>query len=259
MKCATYPYLPFPQSFQTTSKNAAFALIAKSPETATQLQQTYQQLFGSFTSVSTVTQAYASEDKLIYNEACSKTVSVTLDAVDSVLEQMATIEQYINLTIPKIEDGNNFGVTVQLAAIKVIQDAREKMEKVVGELHQYPSTRADALEKLKLLSKASTKSTTITVAESKGTDKEKGEIAVTSNSQNTETKLVESSNEIPEAKLRKEAITAVDVRFFTKAKAAYQLTLTSFLTIVDFMDKNKIKIGKPKGESGTRGYTGAMY
>jgi len=248
-----------PQPFQAASKAAALDLVRKSPETAAQLQQTYQQLFGTYTSVSAVTQAYSGEDKLVYNDDCNNTVSVTLDAADSVLEAMASMEQYVHLTVPKMEDGGNFGVGVQLAAAKVIQDARDKMEKSVEELYKYASTRADALEKLKLPSKSSTKSTTNTTSESKGQDKEKGETQSSSNSQSIETKATESSSECPETKLRQAAVVAVDARFYTKAKATFQLTITSFLTVADFLDKNKVKIEKPKGDGGSRGYSGSMY
>jgi len=158
-----------------------------------------------------------------------------------------------------MEDGGNFGVGVQLAAIKVIEDARTKLESAVDELFKYGSTRADSLEKVKLPSTSSTKSTTSSTSESKGQDKEKGATESSSTSQSTETKTTETSTESPEAKLRRAALTAVDVRFYTKAKAAFQLTITSFLTVADFLDKNKVKIEKPKGDGGSRNYSGSMY
>ena len=233
--------------------------MASSPEYATQLQQSYQQLFGTFTTVSAVTQAYASEDKLASNADCANCVSMTIDAADSVLQQMATMEQYIHLTVPSMEDGGNWGVGVQLAAVKVIQDSRTKMETAVDELYKYAATRADALEKLKLPSKTATKTMTSSTSESKGQDKEKGETGSTATSQNTETKTTESSNESPEASLRQAALTAVDVRYYTKAKATFQLTITTFLVVTDFLDKNRVKIEKPKGDSGARGFSGNMY
>lgn len=247
------------QSFQKASKDAALELVAKSPETAAQLQQTYQQLFGTYVTVSSVTQAYAGEDKVAYNADCDNVVSVTIDAADSVLQQMATMEQYIHLTVPKMEDGGNWGVGVQLAAVKVIQDARTKMETALDELYKFAATRADALEKLKLPSKSATKTTTSTTSESKGQDKEKGETGSSSTSQNTETKTTETTSESPETKLRIAALTAVDVLYYNKAKSAFQLTITSYLAAADFMDKNKEKIDKPKGDGGSRGYSGSMY
>ena len=248
------------QTVQQASKQAALDLIAKSPETAAQLQQTYGQLFGTHPTVSAVSLAYSAEDRfLVHNEDCSNAVAVTLDAADSVLQQMASIEQYIHLTVPKMEDGGNFGVGVQLAAIKVIQEFRTKMEASVEELFKYASTRAEALEKLKLPSKSTTKSTTVTTSESKGQDKEKGETGSSSSKTDSETKTTESTSESPETRLRKAAVVAVDTRYYTKAKSTFQLAITSFLATVDFMDKNKVKIEKPKGDNGSRGYSGSMY
>lgn len=183
---------------------------------------------------------------------------MTIDAADSVLQQMATMEQYIHLTVPKMEDGGNWGVGVQLAAVKIIQDSRTKMEAAVDELYKYAATRADALEKLKLPSKTATKTMTSSSSESKGQDKEKGETGSTATSQNTETKTTESSSESPEASLRQAALTAVDVRYYTKAKATFQLTITTFLAVTDFMDKNRVKIEKPRSDDGSRG-SGNMY
>ena len=248
-----------PQPFQTASQEAALALVSSSPEFANQLQQSYQQLFGAFTTVSAVSQSYTGDDKLALNTDCANIVATTIDASDAVLQKMATIEQYIHLTVPRMEDGGNWGVGVQLAAIKIIQDARTKMDASVDELYKYAATRADALEKLKLPSKSATKTTTSSTSESKGQDKEKGETGTTTSSENTETKTTETSSESPEANLRRAALTAVDVRYYTKAKATFQLTITTFLAVVDFVDKNQLKIKKPQGESGVRGYSNTMY
>jgi len=51
---------------------------------------------------------------------------------------------------------------------------------------------------------------------------------------------------------------AVDVLFYSKAKTAMETALTAYTTTIDFLDKNKEKIEKPKGSAGRSGYS-SMY
>lgn len=250
------------QSFQQASKAAALEIISKSPETIQQLQQTYAQHFPAQNTVSAVTAAFsaAADDKcLLQNAACGAAVAATLDAADHVLTACATLDRYIQLTVPKMEDGGNFGVGIQLAACKVIADQVEKLEKGVEELSKYAATRADALEKCKLPGTTTTKSTTAASSESAGTDAEKGATKSSNQSQSTEEKTVESVTTAVEAGLRQQAVVAVDVRFYTRAKATLAATVTALLVVVDFADKNQVKIAAPKGDGGSRNYSGSMY
>lgn len=210
-------------------------------------------------SVSAVTAAFSAESLLPQNDTCAGAVAATLDAADQVLTALATLEQYIQLTVPKMEDGGNFGVGVQLAALKVMADHVEKLDKNVEELAKYAATRADALEKCKLPGTTTTKSSTATTNESVGMDAEKGDTTSNSKSQSTEEKTVESVGTAAETLLRKQAVVAVDVRFYSKAKATFQAITTAFLVVADFLDKNQVKIENPRGNGGSRGYSGSMY
>jgi Proteasome activator pa28 beta subunit len=221
-----------------------------------QLEAAFNHHFPSQT-VSAITAAFASESLLLDNPSCQSAVAATLDAVDHVLTVCAALERYIQLAVPKVEDGGNFGVSIQLAAIKVITDQVEKLEKGSEELFKYASTRADALEKCKLAATTQTKSATTTVSESAGNDKEKGEIKSNSTTRSTEEKSVDTVSSTVESALRKQAVVAVDVRFFGKAKSTMTATILALLAVVDFMDKNKVKIAEPKGDSGSR--NGSMY
>lgn len=199
------------------------------------------------------------ESFLMKNDNCSAAITVTLDAIDYALQMIASIEQYVQLSIPKVEDGGNFGVSIQLAAIKVLNDQNEKLDKYMEDLLKYTSARADALEKCKLPSKVSTKTATMSTNESAGTDKEKGETATNNKSQSTEEKSIESMSDLMEGTLRKQAVIAVDVRYYQKAKYVLSAVITALLVVADFMDKNKAKIAAPKGEGSSRGYSGSMY
>merc|ERR1712187_1050937 len=94
---------------------------------------------------------------------------------------------------------------------------------------------------------------------SDGTDKEKGETKTTSKSSAKEEKTTATeTKETPGHLYRKKAVIECDVLYFAKARSLFQVALTGYLGILDFMDKNKEKIEKPKGSQGTGGYTG-MY
>jgi Proteasome activator pa28 beta subunit len=228
-----------------------------------QLEAVFNHHFPSQT-VSAITAAFAAENLLLDNPSCQSAVAATLDAVDHVLTVCAALERYIHLAVPKVEDGGNFGVSIQLAAIKVITDQVEKLEKGSEELFKYASTRADALEKCKLASTTQTKSATTTVSESAGNEPDKEtkinkETKSNSTTRSTEEKSVDTVSSMVESALRKQAVVAVDVRFFSKAKSTMTATILALLAVVDFMDKNKVKIAAPKGDSGSRSYHGSMY
>jgi hypothetical protein len=216
----------FIKNYQTTAKSAAHDLIAKSPVVLEALQTTFRQHF-PHSSVSAVTQLFTTNDNNS-NPQCEMAIAAALDASDSVLQALAILERYITLTVPKMEDGGNFGVSVQLNAIKVLADATKKIEDGTEELYKYASARADAMEKCKTHpSVSTTKTSTAVTTTSTGNDSEKGDTQNNANTQTNEEKTVESQTDTIEAAWRKQAVTMVDVRFYGKAKAVRTNTNTN--------------------------------
>jgi hypothetical protein len=77
------------------------------------LQVAYAENF-SYPSLSAASAAFSAIDvTTTSNSAVSKAVMTTLDAVDSMSQDAQTLDTFVNLHIPKMEDGNNFGVTVR--------------------------------------------------------------------------------------------------------------------------------------------------
>jgi len=211
----------------------------------------------TFESLSAAGTAFGTGDVSTPNEGLVKALTTTLDSLDLVIGQLMTMERFVMLTIPKMEDGNNFGVTVQLAALKHMKDERELLSKALEELSKYYSCRADAIEKCKLPTTNSTKTSVQcnSSGESKGGEKEG---KTTSTETKVEEKTTQVANEVAELAFRKQAIVAVDVLFYSKAKTAMETALTAYTTTIDFLDKNKEKIEKPKGSAGRSGYS-SMY
>jgi hypothetical protein len=244
------------QSFQVSLKAAAFAVVAKGPSDLASLQSMYQQHFPA-EPLSATQKKFAAGD-VTKNDAVASLVSATQDVTDSILEDMVRLEQYIHLTIPKMEDGNNFGVTVQLTALKQITDSKELMVKGLEELSKYASSRADALEKCKFPSQSTSTSTTKSQSDSQGNNTEKGDVKSTSTGTSKEEKMTETVTASPELEYRKLAVTAVDVSFYCKAKGLFQTALIGYMAALDFLEKNSDKIDKPKGAGGAGSYA-SMY
>jgi hypothetical protein len=233
---------------QESTKAAALAVVAKAPSDILTLQSTYQQYF-PVEPLSATQQKYAAGDVTV-NDAVTKTVNATSDVTDSILSDMVRLEQYIHLTIPKMEDGNNFGVTVQLTALKQITDSKELLVKGLEELLKYAATRADALEKCKLPSQSTVSSTTKSQSDSAGNNTEKGDVKSTSTGTAKEEKTTETVQVSPELAYRKLAVTAVDISFYCKAKGLFQTAMIGYMAALDFLEKNSDKIAAPKGNGG---------
>lgn len=220
------------------------------------MEASFKSLF-PFRTLSEASAKFGAGDVAQPNDVLVKALSATLDSLDMIITNTLALERYITLTIPKMEDGNNFGVTVQLAALKQLKDDREKLEKVLEDISKYSQTRADAMEKCKLPSSSKTKTSSQSSSngENKGGEKEG---ATSSKENKTEEKTVETANQLMEAPFRQQAVLSVDSLFYSKARNAFMSGLTCFMTAVDFMEKNKEKIAEPKGAQGGRSYT-SMY
>lgn len=172
---------------------------------------------------------------------CLKT---SRDAVTQSLSDFAVLDQYITLHVPQMEDGNNFGVTVQLAAIKQLKDSVESLEKELDLVSRYCKERADVMDKFMGSSSESTKEETTEGGENAGTKK------TTSKDSSSKVNGTESH--------RKEAVLAIDFQFFTLAKKALMKVIGAYIANLDFILKNKDKIEKPKGNDGGSGFS-SMY
>lgn len=244
------------QSIQTTAKKQAEDAAAGALKEIETMDGSFASLF-PYKTLTEATTAFSSEDVAKPNELLVKALAATQEAVDTTITRGLTMERYILLTIPKMEDGNNFGVTVQLAALKHMQDDRDKLQKILEDLSKYAATRADAMEKCKLPSSSKAKTTTSSQSnnDTKGGEKPG---TTTSTSTNTEEKTTETQNQQTEAAFRQQAVWSVDALYYSKARTGFMTALTAYSTAIDFMDKNQEKISAPKGSESGRGYT-SMY
>jgi hypothetical protein len=97
------------QPFLNEAKQASEKLISSGPEKVKAYRALLGQLFPhpSYTSLAA---QYNDPSLLAKNPDLESTISKTLDALDEMSNSLVVLEEYLTLNIPKMEDGNNFGV-----------------------------------------------------------------------------------------------------------------------------------------------------
>ena len=83
------------------------------------------------------------------NDAVSGALFVVRDEITAAIEKIMTIERFIALSTPPMEDGNNFGVTVQMMVAKFSKDVKDELTKILDSLPGYFDARAGAYEKVR--------------------------------------------------------------------------------------------------------------
>lgn len=169
-----------------------------------------------------------------------------------ILSDARSVEVFIHLHIPKMEDGNNFGVSVQLSMLKQLSEIQEAAGKAIDDLSGYANARAESLSKLSLPSASTsvTKSNSSTTTDGKKEEK---------TSETTEEKKSSSESSGPAFESRVAALVETDTLYYSKAQRAFQSVMTLYMGALDFMDKNKDKLEMPKGSGGSHSGYASMY
>nr|XP_057915546.1 proteasome activator complex subunit 1 [Doryrhamphus excisus] len=81
------------------------------------------------------------------NERVEKLLQEVKPQIQTLKEKLNTVSMWIQLQIPKIEDGNNFGVAVQEKVFEILTSSRTKIEGFQTQISKYYSERGDAVAK----------------------------------------------------------------------------------------------------------------
>ncbi|KAJ8278783.1 hypothetical protein COCON_G00058490 [Conger conger] len=83
--------------------------------------------------------------------ACNEKVESLLKEIkphiQTLKEKLNTVSMWVQLQIPRIEDGNNFGVAVQEKVFELLTNTRTKIEGFQTQISKYYSERGDAVAK----------------------------------------------------------------------------------------------------------------
>merc|ERR1740117_1306885 len=122
---------------------------------------------------------------------------------------------------------------------------------------KYYASRADLVEKCKFPSSTTSKSKSEGSSSVKATStKEEENKESKGEDSKSDSKTVETEHTTAEQKLRLQALAVCDVQYYSKCKAAYTRATTCYMTAIDYMDKNKEKLARPKGTNGGGSYSG---
>jgi hypothetical protein len=146
------------------SKKVALSVLEGGVETVRSLEALLCKYFPPSTPLSKVQSLF--EDQLLKdgieggNSSISKAIPEVRDAIALCTANVQSLEAFIMLALPAMEDGGNFGVSIQLEVLKALKETRESWSKLLAEeFVTYYDARASAVEKFGI-EKATTSSTT---------------------------------------------------------------------------------------------------
>lgn len=187
------------------------------------------------------------------NEAVEKIVSTTREYIFQIISDLFTLERFIALHVPAMEDGNNFGVSVQMTIAKFLEDTRAEFETKFDAITKYYSSRAEAVDKLNVSDRKKSESTTKTSTDAKGGkdgDSNSTSVVVVSKEETNENL---SKNDL----YRVKHLLSIDVQCYMEMNFLCIKVMDGYATILDNMEKNSQKLKSPKGDSG--GNSMSMY
>eukprot|EP00591_Stephanopyxis_turris_P006517 CAMPEP_0195508100 /NCGR_PEP_ID=MMETSP0794_2-20130614/1399_1 /TAXON_ID=515487 /ORGANISM="Stephanopyxis turris, Strain CCMP 815" /LENGTH=253 /DNA_ID=CAMNT_0040634975 /DNA_START=49 /DNA_END=810 /DNA_ORIENTATION=- len=188
------------------------------------------------------------------NSTLENAIPPTRDAIALGIAHIQTLEAWITLSIPPVEDGNNFGVSIQLDVAKFLDEKRKEFGKILDSIPAYYGSRADVVDKLNLPSGSTSVTTTKTKSETSGG--KDGDEAKTS------TTVVEEDKESGPKKQsmqRLRQLVALDVQFYNNLRSSLVSVTDGYATIMDNCEKNYDKLAQPKGSSGGRHNMMSMF
>jgi hypothetical protein len=202
-----------------------------------------------------------SEADMTAGKANARMSQLVMDITEQMvadIDALSCISRWVTLSIPTIEDGNNFGVDIQMQIAKHINDANAVLQTNRDKLSDYCKDRAAVLEKVvpKVTKKADSSKSTSSKSGGAVKKEDEGETVTTSSSESQDTS---SGDVLPDSA---EHVVQTDLKWFFKLKDISTLMMDTLLTIVDTVDKNKDKITNPRGGAGDggRGFTrGSEY
>mmetsp|Transcript_16918 Transcript_16918/g.33864 ORF Transcript_16918/g.33864 Transcript_16918/m.33864 type:complete len:243 (+) Transcript_16918:958-1686(+) len=229
------------------SKSEVESILSSAPADVERMLSSLNTLFphktlsaasAAFTSSLTVESADNAGNKVV-----TDALFAVRDEIEAAVAKIMAFERFIALSTPAMEDGNNFGVTVQMMVAKYCKDTREELVKILDSLPAYFDTRAGAYEKMPTVPSKSSTSSSSSSTSSGGKD---GDESKKSTSTSTEEKKT-----LRTCADRANHVVAIDVNYYFKLSSALKTILSSYAIVVDNVNKNFEKLSRPKGSSGS--------
>mmetsp|Transcript_3835 Transcript_3835/g.9851 ORF Transcript_3835/g.9851 Transcript_3835/m.9851 type:complete len:248 (+) Transcript_3835:57-800(+) len=154
------------------------------------------------------------------------------------------IERYVTLKIPAAEDGNNFGVAVQLEFNKMLAEKRTKVKELLDKLTQYHKERTGLWKEVAVKSSVENVSSKTEVTEDETKNSEATKTVKSSTESHSETKNV-AATPVPDAIA---SLVALDTNWYFQLCYSIEIIRDAYLCSFDCINKNRNKLERPKGE-----------
>lgn len=165
------------------------------------------------------------------------------DALAQDIEVLASVAQWIALSVPVVEDGNNFGCDVQQHVYDTVKKACTALQALQDSLASYHSDRGGAMDKVTSFPSKKVSSSTSKSSSTGGKEEESGD--KTSTSESTE----ESATEVAVCEDHIEHVAMIDLKWYNKMKGMLMSMTESLAVAGDIVSKNIGKIENPRGDS----------
>eukprot|EP00567_Pseudictyota_dubia_P018000 CAMPEP_0197436032 /NCGR_PEP_ID=MMETSP1175-20131217/3508_1 /TAXON_ID=1003142 /ORGANISM="Triceratium dubium, Strain CCMP147" /LENGTH=246 /DNA_ID=CAMNT_0042965209 /DNA_START=170 /DNA_END=910 /DNA_ORIENTATION=- len=242
------------KAFRTRTSKSAETILSEGMKTVTEIDDVITKMFGM--SPSEAEEAFKKDLETNGLDALNSHLSTSIPLVRTLLTKgcshLTTLESNIALSVPQMEDGNNFGVTVQMTIAKFLKETKEGWAKSLEKLPGYYKERGEAVEKLGLSKTTASETKTETSTQSTG--------GKDGDANTTESKTVKSESTSNGAKVdahRVGHLVAMDVQTYIELGAALVDLRDGYVCVLDNVEKNREKLENPKGSGG--GNFGAMY
>lgn len=206
------------------------------------LQQHFVQRQPSVVRVNLLASVSATPGKIGANASLDALVAVVSDEVEQTLVALSQLAQWIQLLVPKIADGNNFGVEVQKLAFVHIKESLATWQKHWDTLADYHSQRATAVEKVNDKVAKEKATSTTTTASVGGKDGDENKSVTTSSEKETATASAPVEDWVSN-------IVAVDVKWYFNLARTLEAVRDQYAVTYDIIEKNREKILLPRGNS----------
>jgi len=182
--------------------------------------------------------------KPVSNAELAKLCTIARAEAMKCVNDLRAVERFITLHIPKVEDGNNFGVAIQLEMLKNVAERGKTLKSAIDALPTYRKDRAAAWGGVapKTTTDASATKTSSNDDEVKAGKEEKTSKAGASK---TETTKTTSAAPLEDAVAH---IVDLDVARYIELAYLLETARDAYIFVGDALEKNKEKITKPKGD-----------
>lgn len=195
--------------------------------------------------------AYAVTPSATAPVPCNPAVATALERTQAELfgavSALSTIQAWLQLSIPAVEDGNNFGVGIVMEGIKTVSEIKKALQDELKTIPDYFKERASAAEKLspKISTSSSEGTSSGSDAETKAGEEEKA--TAKKGASSSTKKEVSSSTVVPDAVAH---AVAIDVNWHLRLFGICDKVKMAYAVVEDFLEKNQARIAEPKGSGG---------